>query len=109
MYTQLSQWHAAHGAAGSLSILCYPSDEFGQQELPAAEIPGFVAQYLPLDTDRVHLMAKCEVNGPNADPVWTALKAAFPGDVEVRRSRGRDQLGSLANGVRHRTLHGNLP
>ena len=26
-------------------------------------------------------MAKVKVNGPKADPVWTALKADFPGDI----------------------------
>lgn len=41
MYTQLSEWHRCHGAR--LAILLYPSDEFGEQELPAAQIPGVAA------------------------------------------------------------------
>ena len=47
MYSQLSDWHKLHGAG--LSIVLYPSDEFGGQELPAAKIPGFVSKYLPLE------------------------------------------------------------
>ena len=78
MYSQLQKWHQQHGAG--LSICLYPSDEFGQQELPAAEIPAFVSQYLPLHDGDVHLMAKTEVNGP--DDVWQCLKRSFPGDVE---------------------------
>lgn len=69
----------AHGPA-SFSIVLYPSDEFGEQELPAAEIPSFVSQFFPLSDDNdVHLMAKTNVNGD--DPVWQVLKASFPGDV----------------------------
>ena len=78
MYSQLRDWHGAHGVA--LSIILYPSDEFGEQELPSADIPAFVMQYLPLaDGGDVHLMAKTEVNG--ADPVWRFLKGFFPGEV----------------------------
>jgi len=63
-----------------MSIILYPSDEFGEQELPGEKIPAFVSQYLPTDDDNVHLMAKVEVNG--ADPVWQFLRRAFPGEVE---------------------------
>lgn len=78
MYSKLRGWHETHGEA--LSIVLYPSDEFGQQELPAAEIPGFVQRYLPLTADGdVHLMAKTAVNGDDA--AWCFLKSYFPGDV----------------------------
>ena len=82
MYQQLIKWERKH--RGKFSILLYPSDEFGEQELPSAEIPGFVSQYLPINTDGscCHLMAKVEVNGKRADKCWQSLKQAFPGDVE---------------------------
>ena len=65
--------------------MLYPSDEFGQQELPAAKIPAFVAKYLPLDDGSVQLMAKVKVNGERADPAWRWLKNSVEGaagDVE---------------------------
>ena len=82
MYSQLREWHQKHGSR--LSILLYPSDEFGEQELPAEQIPAFVAQYLPLEADSVHLMAKVAINGDGADPVWRWLTSSspFPGAVE---------------------------
>jgi len=81
VYTQLQRWHDEHGAA--FSIVLYPSDEFGQQELPANEIPGFVARFLPLDGGSdVHLMAKVTTNGEGAEPVWRFLKTFYAGDVE---------------------------
>lgn len=79
MYRQLQVWHDRHKSA--LSIMLYPSDEFGGQELPAAQIPGFVAQYLPPEHADVHVMAKGSVNGPRAAEVWRAIKEVFPGDV----------------------------
>ena len=109
MYTQLSSWHAHH--RGRFAILLFPSDEFGEQERPASEIPAFVKQFLPVNEvqarrntrmrpcsiaadgcSRVafvpslqadcHLMAKGCVNGPDSSPIWTAVKETFPGDVE---------------------------
>ena len=77
MYSWLRDWHAEQGSA--LSIVLYPSDQFGNQELPAAEIPSFVKQYL--EGDEIHLMAKVHVNGAKTDPVWQFLKTAHPGDV----------------------------
>jgi len=81
VYSALAAWHAEFGS--SLEILLYPSDEFGQQELPEEQIGGFVQQQgLPIASGSgVTLMSKVKVNGPSADPVWQALKAAFPGDV----------------------------
>ena len=55
---------------------------FGEQELPSAQIPGVVSQYLPLEAEGVHLMAKVAVNGEQADPVWSWLTTGpFPGEV----------------------------
>lgn len=72
-----------HGDA--LSILLYPSDEFGAQELPSEQIAPYVSKTFGLPVDQpggsVLLAAKIKTNGENADPVWKALKEAFPGDV----------------------------
>ena len=60
---------------------CFPR-RFGEQELPSAQIPGVVSQYLPLEAEGVHLMAKVAVNGEHADPVWSWLTTGpFPGEV----------------------------
>ena len=70
-------------SAQAISILLFPSDEFGGQELPAAQIPGFVeGKGLPTDGGGCHLMAKVKVNGPEAAPVWQLAKAAFPGEIK---------------------------
>ena len=80
MYSLLSKWHAKYG--DKVEILLYPSDEFGGQELPSAEVPGFVkSQGLPTDGGGCTLMDKVKVNGGNADPLWTLVKKKFPGDV----------------------------
>ena len=76
----MEAWHREHGEA--INILLFPSDEFGGQELPEAQIPGFVkGKGLPTDGGGCHLMAKVRVNGPEAEPVWQMAKAAFPGEV----------------------------
>ena len=79
MYSALRAWHAKYP---TLQMLLFPSDEFGEQELPCAEVPAFVAQYLAVDHERVQLMDKVCVNGKDEDPVWTLAKQSFPGDVE---------------------------
>ena len=43
MYKQLAAWNANYGE--KLQILCFPSDEFGGQELPTAEIAPFLAGF----------------------------------------------------------------
>jgi glutathione peroxidase-family protein len=79
VYETLRAWHAKYP---QLSMLLWPSDEFGEQELPTEQIPGFVSQYLPVNDEHVHVMAKARVNGHDADPVWVTAKLGFPGDVE---------------------------
>uniref|UniRef100_A0A7S2BUD0 Glutathione peroxidase n=1 Tax=Haptolina brevifila TaxID=156173 RepID=A0A7S2BUD0_9EUKA len=65
-----------------LEIMVFPSDEFGKQELPEGKICDFVANLgLPADEPGFHVMAKTEVNGARAHPVWSYAKAAFPGEV----------------------------
>lgn len=81
MYAELKAWHEHFGT--NLEILLFPSDEFGGQELPTAEIGPFVHKMgLPTAPGSgVTLMAKVKTNGPSTDDVWKILKAAFPGDV----------------------------
>lgn len=81
MYAQLRQWHEEHGTA--IELLLFPSDEFGRQELPEEQIAPFVRQQgLSLEPGSgVTLLSKGKVNGPHAEPLWVALKAAFPGEV----------------------------
>ena len=70
-----------------LEILLFPTDEFGGQELPSAEIAPFLQGFkltkdLPLDGNGgCRLMAKVTVNGDEAHPVFKLGEEAFPGDV----------------------------
>ena len=66
--------------------MLFPSDEFGGQELPTAEIAPFLTGFkltkdLPLTGGGCQLMDKVEVNGDGAHPVWKVAKEAFPGDI----------------------------
>lgn len=80
-YQLLKEFHQQFGAA--LEILIFPSDEFGAQELPSAEIPAFVqSKGLPVEAPGCHLMAKVAVNGPDADSIWSLAKSKFGGDVK---------------------------
>ena len=54
---QLANWHQSYG--DKIEILLYPSDEFGAQELPSAQVPAFVAkQGLPTEGGGCTLMEK---------------------------------------------------
>ena len=37
---------------------------------------------MPSNAAGAHLMAKVQLNGPDADPVWQFAKMAFPGEVK---------------------------
>ena len=83
MYKQLADWNKK---LDGLEILLFPSDEFGGQELPTAEIAPFLQGFkitkdMPLAGDGVNLMDKVQVNGDDAHPAWTLAKEAFPGDI----------------------------
>jgi len=78
--TDLAKLHARHGA--QLEVLCFPSNEFGKQELPSVEIPPVMASYgLPTGGGGATLMAMVELNGPHTHPIWRLAKQAFPGDI----------------------------
>ena len=77
----LSGLHSTFGPA--VELLVFPSDEFGAQELPAADVPAFVQKKgLPVNAPGCRVMAKAQVNGATAHPAWLLAKQAFPGDVE---------------------------
>ena len=76
-YEGLEKLYAKHHAAG-LEILDFPCDQFGHQA-PGSddEIHNFCALKYNTTFDQ---LAKIEVNGPGADPIFRFLKAARPKD-----------------------------
>lgn len=65
--------YAAHG----LSVLAFPCNQFGGQEPgSAAEIKAFVEAHGVAHSDTFRLMAKVDVNGPQACQAYRFLKAA---------------------------------
>mmetsp|Transcript_66201 Transcript_66201/g.186419 ORF Transcript_66201/g.186419 Transcript_66201/m.186419 type:complete len:108 (-) Transcript_66201:161-484(-) len=57
-----------------LSVLLFPCGQFGDQELKTTEeIKKFVAGR-GLEGPNVHIMPKCDVKGPNIDPIWKYMK-----------------------------------
>jgi len=59
------------------SVLGFPCDQFGHQEPgDETEIRRFCLEKYDVTFP---LFAKIEVNGPQADPLWTLLKQAKPG------------------------------
>jgi len=57
-----------------LEVLAFPCDQFGGQELPTKDIAAFCKSkgY----SDKIRLMDKVSVNGPNTAAVYKALKGA---------------------------------
>ena len=84
MYSELQAWHGEFGAG--VEILLFPSDEFGGQEIAADKITPFVQKTfaLPADEPGLHILAKSNVNGPTAHPIWALAKKAFPGEVQAQ-------------------------
>ncbi len=76
-YEGLEKLHAKYHARG-LEILDFPCDQFGHQA-PGSddEIHAFCALKYNTTFDQ---LAKIEVNGPGADPIYVFLKAARPKD-----------------------------
>ena len=67
--------------AQGLEILCFPSDEFGGQEIAAGEIQKFVDEKFGF---RGTMMAKVKTNGGGASPVWKFLKEQSGDTADVR-------------------------
>ena len=63
--------------------MIFPSDEFGQQELPEDKVGGFCeSKGVPTNKPGCHLMSKVNVNGKDAHPVWQMAKSKFPGEIK---------------------------
>lgn len=72
-YNQLVSLHEKYGAeVGGFTVLAFPCNQFGAQEPgTAAEIRKFADGY----NVKFDVFEKCDVNGPNAHPVWVYLKS----------------------------------
>jgi len=81
-YTGLEAQYQKYHSQG-FTILGFPCDQFGHQEPGNAdEIKNFCR--LKYDVT-FPLLAKIDVNGPNADPLYKFLKSARPGFLWTRR------------------------
>jgi glutathione peroxidase len=81
-YAGLEALWRKHGARG-FEVIGFPCNQFGGQEPgDAAEIAGFCS--LNYDVS-FPIMAKVEVNGPGASPLYDWLKAQAPGLLGTRR------------------------
>lgn len=69
-YSQFTQLHAKYAERG-LSILAFPSNQFGNQE-PGNETQ--IRQFADTFQARFDMFSKIEVNGQNAHPLWKWLK-----------------------------------
>ncbi|MCA3254673.1 MAG: glutathione peroxidase [Alphaproteobacteria bacterium] len=75
-YAGLEELHRKYGPKG-LTVLGFPCNQFGAQEPGNAEE---IANFCSLTYDVTFpVLAKVEVNGPNADPFWAWLKKAKKG------------------------------
>jgi glutathione peroxidase len=75
-FAGLEKLHADYAARG-LAVLGFPSNEFGGQD-PGSndEIAGFCQRNYGVSFP---MMAKVQVNGSDAHPLWQWLKAQAPG------------------------------
>ena len=75
-YEGMEELHRAYADRG-LAVLAFPCNQFGAQEPgDAAEIANFCSLTYAVDFP---VMAKIDVNGAQADPLFEDLKAAAPG------------------------------
>ena len=75
-YKELQKLHESYGPKG-LVVLGVPSNDFGAQE-PKTEPE--IAQFCQTNYGVTFpMMAKVEVNGSGADPLWKWLKSEAPG------------------------------
>ena len=80
-FAGLQALHQAYGPRG-LVVLGFPCNQFGRQDPgPHAEIAAFCEKNYGV---RFPMMAKLEVNGPGAHPLFAWLKAQAPGLLGTR-------------------------
>ena len=81
-YDGLEKLWRDYGDRG-FEVIAFPCNQFGGQEPGSAEEIGeFCRVNFGLSFP---LMAKVEVNGPNADPLWNWLKDSAPGIFGTKR------------------------
>jgi len=75
-YEGLEALHRKYADRG-FEVLGFPCNQFGAQEPGSAEE---IAQFCSVNYDVTFpVFAKIEVNGPNTDPLYEALKSGAPG------------------------------
>ena len=78
-YEGLEALYRQYGAQG-FTMLGFPCNQFASQEPGSAED---IAEFCEINYGvSFPLFAKLDVNGPNESPLYTWLKAKFPGDIE---------------------------
>ena len=78
-YEGLEALYRQYGAQG-FTILGFPCNQFASQEPGSAED---IAEFCEINYGVTFPMfAKLDVNGPGESPLYTWLKAKFPGDIE---------------------------
>jgi len=81
-YDGLEKLWRDYGARG-FEVIAFPCNQFGGQEPGSAEeIREFCRVNFGLSFP---LMAKVEVNGPDADPLWNWLKDSAPGILGTKK------------------------
>lgn len=81
-YAGLEQLWRKHGAQG-FEVIAFPCNQFGHQEPGSADdIASFCAINFGLSFP---VMAKIDVNGDNATPLYEWLKAEAPGILGTRK------------------------
>lgn len=82
-YEGLEQLYREYRDQG-LEVLGFPSNQFGGQEpLSNEEIQDFCSTNFDVTFP---VFAKVDVNGPDAHPLWSYLRAADPGDFSAENS-----------------------
>ena len=78
-YEGLEALYRQYGAQG-FTILGFPCNQFASQEPGSAED---IAEFCEINYGvSFPMFAKLDVNGPGESPLYTWLKAKFPGDIE---------------------------
>ncbi|MBQ2695622.1 glutathione peroxidase [Candidatus Saccharibacteria bacterium] len=92
-YEGLEKLYLEYHDAG-LEILDFPCNQFGHQAPGTdAEIHEFCTAKYKTTFDQ---LAKCEVNGDKAEPLWTYLKEEISEDPEPKGMKNKIAMGAIA-------------